>query len=142
MNFQLNGNETRSRSRIFILLAASFLLMCAISQAGAETLDAPAVKSLVSGHTWKVRFITSGVIAFWTWRPDGSICPRQSSIDNKCMDEGTWKLDGNRVCYELTYLGASEGWKSNCLRIADHGQGRYEALEDNGLTFWEFSLAE
>jgi hypothetical protein len=139
MSLKFNGNETGRRWRIFVLLAISFLL--ASAQAGAGTLDAQATKSLVAGHTWQVKF-GSGVVAFWSWKPDGSLCPRQEAKDSDCVDNGTWRLEGDRLCYELTYLGASEGWKSNCLRIVDRGQGRYEAVQDNGLTFWEFSVAE
>lgn len=141
MTFKLNGNETRSRSRMLVLLAASFLLMCAMPQAGADTLDAPAVKSLVSGHTWKLK-MTSAILSYWTWKSDGSVCPRHAGMDSQCMDDGTWKLDGKRVCYELTYLGRTQGWKSSCLHIVDHGQGRYEALDESGMTFFEFSVAE
>jgi hypothetical protein len=140
MNIKLNVNERR-RPKILALLAISFLLLCASEQAGAGSLDAQATKSLVSGHTLQVKF-GSGVVAFWTWGSDGSLCARQDAIDSACIDNGTWKVEGDRLCYELTYLGASDGWKSNCLRIVDNGQGRYEAVQENGLTFWEFSVAK
>jgi hypothetical protein len=140
MNFKLDDNAVRSRSRAFVLAAMAVFLISAAQHAEAGALDAAAVKNLVSGHTWQVKF-GSGVVAFWSWKSDGTLCPRQDK-DGDCVDNGTWKLDGGRLCYELTYLGGSEGWKSNCLRIVDHGQGRYEALQDNGLTFWEFAVAE
>lgn len=34
------------------------------------------------------------------------------------------------------------GVKSACFRISDKGKGRYETLQDNGFTFFEFSLVK
>ena len=58
------------------------------------------------------------------------------------MDTGTWKLEGERMCYELTWWGAESGFKSSCYRITDLGKARYGALQDNGLIFFEFTVAK
>jgi hypothetical protein len=141
MNSKLNDNETKGRLRQFVLVAISLFVICAALPTGAATLDAKAARNVISGHTLQIKF-TSGTVAFWSWGSDGSLCPRASDKDSDCIDKGTWKLDGKRVCYELTWLGETEGFKSHCFRVADHGQGHYEALSDNGLTFWEFSVVE
>jgi hypothetical protein len=139
MYYKLNNNGMKSRSRPFVLATISFFLMCAASQAGTTTLDAKAARKVISGHTLQIKF-TSGAVAYWSWGSDGSVCPHSNDKDSDCIDKGTWKMDGDRVCYELTWLGETQGFKSHCFRVTDRGQGHYEALSDNGLTFWEFSV--
>lgn len=110
--------------------------------AGAAALDSRGTKSLLSDHTWQIKFITTGTVVYWTWRSDGSVCPRSNTIDSECIDKGAWRLDGDRVCYQLTWLGATAGFKAQCFRVVDRGQGHYEASLDSGLPFWEFSVAK
>lgn len=134
----------QSKSRLKLVLTNAALagaLAFFAATAGAAALDAQATKNLLSDHTWQIKF-TSGTVAFWTWRSDGSVCPRSNTINSECIDKGTWKLNGDRVCYELTWLGSTAGFKSQCFRVVDHGQGHYEASLDNGLPFWDFSVAK
>ena len=141
MNFKFNDRRTERRSRLWILAATSFFLICATLPAGAAMLDAQAAKKLASDQMWQIKF-SSGAVVFWSWRSNGTMCARKEEKNSDCIDDGTWKLDGNRLCYELTWFGKAEGLKSHCFRVEDQGAGHYVALSDNGLTFFEFSIAK
>ena len=119
-----------------------FVAMLLALPAAAAVLDAQAAKSLTSDRTWQQKAPAGPGKVFWSWKADGSVCLRTDGKNSKCTDTGTWKLDGERLCYELTWWGESAGRKSSCFRISDQGKGRYEALQDNGLAFFEFSVAE
>lgn len=139
MNLNFNDKRVKGRSRLLIQLTISFSVTCATLQAGAATLDAKAEKSLTSNLKWQIK-TPGGTIAIWSWRSDGSVCARAEGKNSESADSGTWKIDGKRLCYELTWLGGTGGFKSNCFRVVDHGRGRYryEALSDNGLPFVSF----
>ena len=130
------------RSRLQIPLMISLFALCAGLQAADATLDAKAAKSLISGHTWRQPQPHGNAILHWSWNSDGSVCLRTEGATGKCADTGRWKLDGGRLCYDLTWWGKSIGRDSACFRISDKGGKRYEALQDNGLTLFEFSVIE
>lgn len=65
-----------------------------------------------------------------------------SGKTGKSADTGIWKLDGDRLCYELTSYGKTMGRQSACFRIADRVKGLDEAVQDNGFTLFKFSLVE
>jgi hypothetical protein len=142
MNFELNGNWMKGRSSLSILAAASFFVMCAAVQAATATLDAKAAKSLISDQTLQIKWQAAGTVAYWSWWSNGTMCAREHEKNSECIDRGTWKLDGDRVCYKLTWLGSTQGFNSHCFRVEDHGAGHYVALSDNGLPFFEFSVAK
>ena len=108
----------------------------------ARVLDAVAVKALVANRAWTSTSGSSGTVRYWAWKSDGSLCYRMMQKDGKCDDTGQWKLDRNRVCYELSWWGKSQGLNSKCFPVADLGKGRYAALEDNGVHFLEFTVSE
>jgi len=129
-------------SRLLISFLISFFALLAGFQAAAATLDAKAARSLISDRMWQQKAGSGPGYNYWSWKSDGSVCLRTDAKSGKCADTGRWKLDAERLCYELTWWGASIGRKSACLRISDQGRGRYEALQDNGLTFFEFSVVK
>ncbi|MDH3282356.1 MAG: hypothetical protein OEQ18_14670 [Gammaproteobacteria bacterium] len=130
------------RSRLLIPFLISFFTLCASLQAAAATLDAKAARRLISDRMWQQKAPAGPGYIYWSWKSDGSVCLRTEDENGKCADTGRWKLDGDRLCYELTWWGASAGRKSACFRISDQGKGRYEALQDNGLTFFTFSVVK
>jgi len=140
MKFKFNHSANRSRSALLILVAISFFVVGAAVQAATATLDAKATKNLMLDHVWQMK-LGSGH-AYWSWKSDGSVCFRVEAGEGKCADTGSWKLDGNRLCYDLTWWGASGGFKSSCFRVSNKGKGWYEAVEDNGVTLFEFSAAK
>lgn len=130
------------QSRLLIPFLISFFTLCASLPAAAATLDAKAAKSLISNRTWQQSAAHGPGTVFWSWKSDGSVCLRTDGMTGKCADEGHWKLGGDRLCYELTWWGKSMGRDSACFRITDHGKGRYEALQDNGLPLFDFSVVK
>ena len=131
--------KTRLQSVGGLLL--SFCALCAASQAWAEDLDAKAARSLVADRVWQWK-VPHGGFNYWTWKGDGSVCFQLEARKTKCADTGRWTLDEGRLCYELTWWGGSLGRKNACFRISHRGNGQYEAVADNGLTFMEFSVVE
>lgn len=122
-----------------LLISATCLPSSAIA---AATLDAKAAKDLISDRTWQQKKFDSPGYNYWSWKSDGAICLRLNENTGKCSDTGRWKLEGDRMCYEVTWLFKSGGGNSACFRIADQGKGRYGALQDNGLTLFEFTVAK
>ena len=132
------------RLKIVIALCAALTFSPAAIAKDAErkVLDAKAAKTLTSGRMWHSKSISGSGFFSWSWKSDGSVCLRDNEDAGKCLDTGTWKLENDRLCYELTWWGASSGFKSNCFRIEDKGKGRYGWLKDNGLSVIEFSVAK
>lgn len=110
--------------------------------AAAEILDAKAARNLVSDRQWQQLRRTGVGYIYWSWKSDGSACVRLDTRTGECFDTGQWKLDGDRFCFEVKSYMKTEKANAACLRISDKGKGRYEALQDNGLTFFEFSVVE
>ena len=116
--------------------------LCGAPPASAATLDAKATKILVSDRMWQQKTSSGPNYRYWSWKSDGSICLRADDKTDKCGDTGHWKLDAERVCYDLRWGGLTYGVKSACFRITDQGKGRYQALQDNGLTLFEFTVRQ
>ena len=74
-------------------------------------------------RTWEAKDGTT--TSYWTWNSDGAVCLRLNDKTGTCADTGKWRLEGERVCYELTWYGEAYQLKSACFRIADKGQDRY-----------------
>jgi hypothetical protein len=118
-----------------LLLAMAFGL-----QAEAPPLDAKAARDLVSDRQWQQPQAHGSGQLFWSWKADGSACLRTDGAGGQCADTGRWTLEGNRMCYELTWWGKSSGRNPACFRILDKGNARFEAMQDNGLTLFEFTV--
>ena len=129
-------------SRLLVSLPFVILSLCVDQQAAAETLGAEMAKNLVSGHTWVRKPTNAVAVSYWSWKSDGTVCLRLFDKQGKCDDTGRWKMDGERVCYELGWWGGTWGIKSACFRVSDLGKGRYEALEDNGIVQFEFTVSK
>lgn len=123
-------------------LALLFLAMAPAMQAAAETLDANAARKLTTDRTWRQKAPSGPSYNYWTWKADGSVCLRLEEKRGKCADSGSWKLEGGRLCYELAWWAKSYGMNAGCFRISSAGQGRFEALQDNGLPLFSFWLED
>ena len=113
-----------------------------ISQAAAETLDGDAVKKLALQGMWVSDDKNYGN---WSWNQDNSVCLRLVTKKGDCADTGTWKIDGNLICYKLSWWGKSYDINSQCVSIKTLGNGRYEALYDGGAmvsTFIKFTVSD
>jgi len=121
-------------------IAIAILLVAPCAAAAADTLNNAAAKTVIANRTWRQPQAHGSGKVYWTWKSDGSTCLRTDGPKGKCADTGHWRLDGGRMCYELTWWGASVGRKSACFRIADKGKNQYEAIQDSGFTLFEFSV--
>ena len=120
-------------------LALLMLARATAALAAPEPLDAGAAKALIVNRTWEQQAAHGPGKVYWTWKSDGSVCLRTDGPKGKCMDTGKWKLEDNRMCYELTWWGASVGRKAACFRITDKDKNRYEAIQDTGFSLFEFT---
>lgn len=131
-----------AKTLIAFCAAFVFVSVASAKDARGRVLDAKATKSLVSNHMWQTPIIGGPGHYFWFWKSDGTVCLRQNEKAGKCLDTGTWKLKGNRLCYELTWYGSGLGLKSRCLRVVDKGKGHYEEMEESGLSTLKFSVVK
>jgi len=130
------------RPQLLVAMLIPLFALCSRLQAAEEILDAKAAGSLTSERTWQQPQAHGTGQIYWSWKSDGSVCLRTEGTTGKCADSGRWKLEGGRLCYDLTWWGKSVGRNSACFRISRKGEKRYEALQDNGLTLFEFSVVE
>jgi hypothetical protein len=56
------------------------------------------------------------------------------------MDTGRWKLNGDSVCYDLSWWGKSGGYNARCVRVSGKGDGRYEMIPVDGVTTFDFTI--
>jgi hypothetical protein len=127
-----------------ISLASLFFVIWPTSAPAAEKLGSDELSSLVNGKTWKIQFIQA---EYWDWRKDGVVCVRLDRM-SKCADEGRWRLDGDKLCWKLTWLGKTNRLNKNCIFAFRAANDRLEAhrVEADGSaapgTFFEFSVAD
>lgn len=130
------------RSRLLVSLPFVIVSLCVHHRATAEPLGAEKSKNLVSGHTWIRKPTNAVAVSYWSWNSDGTVCLRLFDKQGKCDDTGRWKMDGERVCYELGWWGGTWGIKSACFRVAELGKGQYAALEESGIVQFEFTVSK
>ena len=112
------------------------------AQKAARALDAAEVRSVAMDRTWEAKpgGRRATTTQYWTWNSDGSVCLRLNEKTGNCADTGKWRLDGERVCYELTWYGQAGRGKSLCFGIAEKGGGRYAWILENGELTREFTV--
>ena len=147
------------------LLSVSVLVILAIHAGSAlsQLYDEEAVKAwgegvnndviagLVANRTWHINWAScmggsGGCRTYWDFADDGSMCARGvgATRKDKCGDEGNWRIEDNALCWELTWLGGGEGYKSTCILIKETDAGAFETTRAKGLglSFFEFTLAK
>jgi hypothetical protein len=122
-----------------LLVSAAFL---SSSLVAAANLDGKAARELLSDRMMQSKNVAGEGFYYWSWKSDGTVCMHLLEKTGACADTGRWKVERDRVCYEFTWWGKESGFGSACFRISDLGKGRYEALQDNGLTLFEFMIAK
>jgi len=122
-----------------VLALAALLLP---SQVFSATLDGEAARHLLSDRDMASKNIAGEGFYYWTWKADGSVCMRLQEKDGQCADTGTWKIERDRVCYAFTWWGKSDGFGTNCFRILEGTKGHYEAIQDNGMRLFEFTVGK
>lgn len=110
----------------------------------AADLEAEELNSLVKGRKWLVAtggdLSNQGTSAYWDFNSDGSMCVRFAGAkpNERCADEGQWKLDGQTVCWELKRIGEQYGYKSACVRVQKLGAQDYEMHNVKGFRQFAF----
>jgi hypothetical protein len=125
------------------------MLLTSQTEAQSPTVvSADALVELVRGRTIALSFYgdpTNPVMtSIWDFRANGSLCARiiGANRKDKCADEGTWKIDGAVLCWELPTLGRSLGINPACSTVlkvkADRFEFRNQKTPD--LTFGTFMV--
>jgi hypothetical protein len=131
------NNQWRSLASLGLMLALGLL---ANSTANAQALDGAAIQKLALQGTWVAEHAEFGN---WSWGADNTVCFRLANPIGDCADTGTWTINGDVMCYELTWWGESVGNRTNCFTVNALGDGRYEALYHGGAmisTFIHFGV--
>ena len=111
------------------------------SPAVAQALDGNAVRDIALQGTWAAEYDWG----YWTWSGDDSVCVRVFEPDGDCADTGTWTINGEALCYELTWFGEGYDVRKNCVTVHPLGDGRYDARYHGGAldsTFFIFKVIE
>ena len=128
------------RNAVMFLAAAAVAFSALAKDSEHKLVDGNAAKAVASGNTWESKKVGIGGYAYWEWKADGSVCMRSEEKTGKCTDTGTWKMDGDRLCWQLEWYGGDLGFKSNCVRLSDKGKGRYLGIDDQGSTMFDFTV--
>ncbi len=116
--------------------------LLASSPAAAQALDGNAIQKLALQGTWAAEYPEWGN---WSWNKDETVCLRVGGTEGKCADTGTWVINDNVICYELTWWGEAVGDRKNCFTAQALGDGRYETLYHGGAmvsTMYFFKVLE
>ena len=76
------------------------------------------IAGLVANRTWHVNWSScmgaTDCSTYWDFSEDGTVCARGigATPQDKCHDDGKWRIKENSLCWELTWLGGGDGYKS------------------------------
>ena len=130
-------NQWRRLASLGLMLTLGLL---ANSPAEAQALNGTAVQRLALQGTWAAEDAEFG---YWSWGADNTVCFRLHNQTGDCADTGTWRINDDVMCYELTWWGKSIGIRTNCFTVHVLGDDRYEALYHGGAmvsTFIHFGV--
>lgn len=120
-------------------------------KAWGEGVNSEVISGLVANRTWHINWATcmggsDGCRTYWDFADAGTMCVRgiDATRKDKCADEGNWRIKDNALCWELSWMGGGEGYKSTCILIKDIGAGAFETTRAKGLgfPFFGFTLAK
>ena len=132
-------NPGKRLASLGLILAFGLL---ANSPAEAQELDSAAVQKLALQGMWVAEDTEFGN---WSWNKDKTVCIRIDETEGNCADTGTWAINDNVVCYELTWWGGASGVRKTCFTVQAHGDGRFETLYHGGAmvsTMYFFEVLE
>ncbi len=130
-------NQWRRLASLGLMLTLGLL---ANSPAEAQALKGTAIQKLALQGTWVAERTDWGN---WSWGADNTVCLRLLNQTVDCADTGTWTINGDVMCYELTWWGEVYDDRANCFTVHALGDGRYEALYHGGAmvsTFIHFGV--
>ncbi len=142
-------SQGRHRRRLLSVLAGVLTAGAVCQPTSASTLDDKIITQLLQDKTWHINWAAcmggfDGCRTFWNWKKDGSVCARAigANRDDKCADDGKWRIENGNLCWNLTWFGGGEGYKSVCIEIEKSSTGLYETKRVGGIgiKFFEFSV--
>jgi len=131
-----NYNQMRISASLGLMLTLGLL---SNSPAVAQALDGTAIQKLALQGMW----IAENDWGNWSWKEDKTVCLRLNKRSGNCADTGTWEINGDVMCYKLTWWGKSYDVTNNCYTIQALKGGQYEALYHGGAmvsTFIKFRV--
>lgn len=126
------------KRRASLMLAALLMSSVVVAQTPGDALSAEQLKALVSGKTWALTFggdlKDPSRTAYWDFKPEGSVCGRLHGAKqgSKCADAGTWKLQGDVLCWNFEWIGVNYGYQSTCKRVRKADGKLYELIDPEG----------
>jgi len=131
------NSQWRRLASLGLMLTLGLL---ANSPAVAQAIKGTAIQKLALQGTWAAEDAEFG---YWSWGADNTVCFRLNNQTGDCADTGTWRINDDVMCYELTWWGKSIGIRTNCFTVHVLGDDRYEALYHGGAmvsTFIHFGV--
>ncbi len=123
---------------IMLAFAYSLVTLFTVTPVAAEPLDADSVKKVLVDRIWVQKKRAGPGENYWEWKADGSVCLRLFDKTGSCDDAGRWKLEADRICYEMGWWY----WKSGCVRISKLTAGWYEAVNDQKVRLFRFTVLD
>jgi hypothetical protein len=128
-------NTRRALAMYLVVAMFSILMIQPAASVEPQALNKDALTKLALQGTWQAR----SAYGHWSWSEDNSVCLRLLGLNEDCSDTGTWKIDEDVLCYELTWWGESYQMRKNCFTVVALDGGRYEALyHDSKLDYSVF----
>ena len=118
-------NNHHALASCLVIAMFSILMVQPATSIEPAVLDSNALTKLALQGTWQPK---RGAFGHWSWGEDKSVCHRMFGLKEDCSDTGTWEINDNVLCYELTWWGESYGIRKNCFTVVALDGGRYEAL--------------
>ena len=117
----------------YTISLALTILASACAVAFAQDIGPEDLSALVKGRKWQIAMqgdlSHAGHATYWDFNADGTVCARFGGAkpNDRCADNGEWRLEGQMLCWDLKVIGEQYGYKSACVRIRKSGTQEYEA---------------
>ena len=135
-NHGIKQSKPSNRGKRLASLGMMLMLgLLANSPAEAQALDGTAIQKLALRSTWQSEGIEFGN---WTRKEDKTVCFRLADQKGDCADTGTWTIDGDVMCYQLSWYGTSTAINKNCFTVQALGNDRCETLYHGGALVSKF----
>jgi len=129
---------------IMLVFAYAVVTFLTVTPLAAGFLNADGVKNILVNKIWVEKGKGPFSETFYEWKQDGAVCVRLFEKTGSCDYVGNWELKADRVCYILERRASQSGTKSQCVRISKSTTGphTHEALDDNNVTVFKFTVAK
>ena len=128
---------------IMLVSTCAAVTLLTVTPLAAQTLNADSIKKMQVGKIWAEKGLANLFSeTFWEWKADGSVCVRLFEKRSSCDYVGSWKLQADRLCYELDKWDGTASDASRCIRISEPTTESYgyKALDDNSVQVFKFRV--